>query len=495
MSTFNPSLKNILDWFSLLQMSNSLLLLDTYLTKNLGQSIPKQAYWVLSGLLPDPSTVEGQAWETVRTHADFKTVVDSCVDDYTQVNAVLHLTNIFMDNFVKSLGKVKPVSEEEITATEEHAAEVVEDVTTLILGCGEDETELAKDEMLTDVLLVVVSKVDLKVGDLLDLNIAMFAMFGLFASTEYQTPTEKMRQWEDLRQHVALSKFVELCGNLKEINDAALRDSRALSGVTINHTPGAFGRNTRNSEKLGVAAKNPLVLAKFGDNTFSNRERQDVRAAGQGDLVLICDESGSMQEGNDPLAPRLLVDKVRNQSMVSATLEQVNKARGKYFSDNLDKDAQCFNLEVAMAGIATSRGRKVTALRFDAGQIRQFRYAVDSYASWLDYSKIFFGGGTTISRVLEQALDGVKNRHTDIVILTDGYIGDDPTEFPTVAKKLSDYKANGGVVWVVYIGSSHGDVPWATYTIDVKDLMASDGNLYKLFKSVGTDRSEGRRSL
>lgn len=506
----NISTKNVFKWLGLLTMSNNLLSLDTFLEKSLGLALPKQACFLLDGCTPDTTNSVGKAWQVIHDNPDFQRVKDSVVDDLTLVNAIIHLTDIFINSFVTDRMLItKELSANELQTAQKDAVEDLEVVKDQIMSELSDNEPDSEDQLqeegLTPVMecyvleqgetgnITIVAFVDLQIAVLENTNTTMsltLAMFAKAGGAEYLTPTEKLRQWEDLRQHVGLRQFVDLLGNISQIEKAAYRESKAQVGVTTSRSLGEFGRTTSTADRLQVGAGNPNALIKIPTKTFNNHVKEEVLPSGLGDLIFIRDESGSMQQGYTH--PRLDSGKTPPKYK----MEQINKARGSALQD-CDKDTQATNLETSMAAIATSRGRKVTAFAFGDGRVRSFRYGIESYDAWKKHMKICFGGGTVITSVLKQALQCVTNKHTDIVIATDGEILDDPRKDQTTSLLLDKYTASGGVIWVIYIGLNPTPVPWATYSIGVDDLMSANANsdLFKMFQHVSKDRSEGRRSL
>lgn len=263
-----------------------------------------------------------------------------------------------------------------------------------------------------------------------------------------------------------MKSLVNFLGWMRRVVKGARRRGKRAVGEFTGYRPGSWGSNTHPMEMAEVAAGNPIYLTRMVENQLTNRNFREDRPLGKGPVIVLRDESDSMDSDN------MVIDGK------TCTLHQA-----------------ALSFEVALASIMNKEKRDLIGIAWSAGGTRQHTYGekgVDEH--W----GAFIGGGTRIEPALEEALKVAKDyvKGADMLIITDGDLQMDPrspqrTWEQSNVEMLQEYRERGGRVWAIVINPRVQDVAhklaWVDGWVTVNDMRAGE-KVADMLEKMSADR-------
>lgn len=270
---------------------------------------------------------------------------------------------------------------------------------------------------------------------------------------------EIARVTEMVQDDELLAAIMEWAGKFRRVASAA--QTRKTNEGPGERSGFKFGRHLNRlvqSEvaRFGVEEAELLQLKKLATNRAMEREYESVEKVGKGGIVVVVDESSSMNHAG------------RNEQAkaLAAALALVAKSQDRW---------------IGLVGF--SGGKEANILSFAPGE-----WDVDQFAGWLTH---FYGGGTTTdvpvhelpTTIWDQFMgSGLARGKTDVIMVTDGHLDAGPEEVDSwnawkAAEKVTSY----GLV----IGYQSGDFNLLCDRLwHVADLNAGQSCIEEMFGEI-----------
>lgn len=266
---------------------------------------------------------------------------------------------------------------------------------------------------------------------------------------------------------ISLKSLVNFLGWMRRVVKGARRRGKAAVGEFTGYRPGAWSSNTHPMEMGEVAKGNPVYLTRMVENQLTNRNFREDRPLGKGPVIVLRDESDSMDSDS------MVIDGK------TCTLHQA-----------------ALSFEVALATVMNKEQRDLVSIAWSAGDTRQYTYGEKGMD---EHWGAFIGGGTRIEPALQKALEVAKEyvRGADMLIITDGDLQMDPRSSNHNWKQqnvemLEEYRERGGRVWAIVINPKHQDVShklgWVDGWVTVQDVRAGE-KVADMLEKMAADRT------
>ena len=265
---------------------------------------------------------------------------------------------------------------------------------------------------------------------------------------------------------ISLKSLVNFLGWMKRVVKGARRRGRAAVGEFTGYRPGTWGSNTHPMEMAEVAKGNPIYLTRLVENQLTNRTFKEDRPLGKGPVIILRDESDSMEQD------RMTIDGKQ------CTLHQA-----------------ALSFEVALATVMNKEKRDLVSIAWSSGDTRKYTYGEQGMD---EHWGAFIGGGTRIEPALKMAMETAKEyvRGADVLVITDGDMQLDPrtTNHSWDAQHvemLQEFRERGGRVWAIVINPKPGDVAhklaWMDGWVTIQDMRAGE-KVADMLEAMAADR-------
>lgn len=252
---------------------------------------------------------------------------------------------------------------------------------------------------------------------------------------------------------ISMKSLVSFLGWMRRVVKGARRRGRAAVGEFTGYRPGSWGSNTHPMEMAEVAAGNPIYLTRMVENQLTNRTFKEDRPLGKGPVIVLRDESDSMDQDG------MVIDGK------GCTLHQA-----------------ALSFEVALATIMNKEKRDLVSIAWSAGDTRQYTYGEKGMD---EHWGAFIGGGTRIEPALKMAMEVASGyvRGADVLVITDGDLQMDPRSASHIwdqqnVEMLQEFRARGGRVWAIVINPKAQDVShklgWMDGHVTIADMRAGE---------------------
>lgn len=266
---------------------------------------------------------------------------------------------------------------------------------------------------------------------------------------------------------ISMKSLVNFLGWMRRVVKGARRRGKAAVGEFTGYRPGTWSSNTHPMEMAEVAKGNPIYLTRMVENQLTNRNFREDRPLGKGPVIVLRDESDSMDSDN------MVIDGK------TCTLHQA-----------------ALSFEVALATVMNKEQRDLVSIAWSAGDTRQYTYGEKGMD---EHWGSFIGGGTRIEPALQKALEVAKEyvRGADMLIITDGDLQMDPRSSNHNWKQqnvelLEEYRERGGRVWAIVINPRHQDVShklaWVDGWVTVQDMREGE-KVADMLEKMAADRT------
>lgn len=307
-------------------------------------------------------------------------------------------------------------------------------------------------------------------------------IIGSFAGNEPGTPTEKRRIVEEFHRARGTRNFARFLGFAETVVSAATREVHGAHGHRKGYTRGRFDGRVTASEKAKLASGDLMALSRFADGKLRKVITNSQRPMGNGDVYFLRDESSSMR-GNSARDMAKEVDYDLN------AMSDSERADWLAFLRLPDKDTQALNLEIALAYWFKKTGRKLTSVAWDSANTRVYEYGTPGLETHLN---TFLNGGTRLGHVLTKVFDLMRENHStddDILICTDGEIGDYPEHDAYLMTRINEFKARGGKIWAVLVdGMKSSKLGFADGILTIDSLTNAQKNLGEVVRKMTVNR-------
>lgn len=475
-SAFDHDMWSRWEWLNLLNFSPKLGHYHKASQTAYEYSFPQDSYYALTGSEPNASPI-GKKWTEVMQQDFFPKLVERMTNRDSTINTTIFLAQKFEEHYLKEPENPpeeqkgneqqkqkknpgnKPPTDKEIANAQKDLQQDQKD--------GEGDTEASEEagpqaggEINAKVAPLQITDEEI---EKLDEEIKAFdAMSGLLAGNG-MSPKET-RQWvEHNFDRFHLERLADLIGFGQRVMDGAARNNQGAVGEFTGYMNGGLGSNTSVMDRISVTNGSMLGMARLADRKLTNRKYDQEKPSGKGAAVILHDESSSMKE-----------------SFYTPT-----------------KDQQAINLQLALGSIFTKQGRPYTAIAWDDHSTRLYEYGKPGLEHHL---KEFLGGGTELGHAINKAITHINQNpeyatQADILVISDGEIGDAPMQ-DTKTKTLVDaFRAKGGRIWFILVGAELSErgkrrlQGLIDFYIEAKDLNSSEG-MAKILEGMATDRTE-----
>ncbi len=296
------------------------------------------------------------------------------------------------------------------------------------------------------------------------------AMEALAAFLTELRPGQRVPVAEELlRSDVDLRALAAFLGWSSRVVSGAARRGRAAAGELTGFGAAGWGDCVRPDEMLGVVDGEPTALARLAESALTTRKYVQQQPQGQGPVILLRDETGSML---DPDGAPL-------------------------------RTARAF--EVALAVAFNREHRDLLAVAWSSRGTRSYAYGDPGLQAHLH---AFLGGLTQIGQALQEAVRLARDyvAGADLLVVTDGLLQRLPTESTAdftarLSDSLHEFREMGGRCWVVVVLAAsvpdsllQSTLGWADGWVRLESLHAGVG-LADLLTQVATRRAPSRQLL
>lgn len=265
---------------------------------------------------------------------------------------------------------------------------------------------------------------------------------------------------------VSMKSLVNFLGWMKRVVKGARRRGKAAVGEFTGFRPGAWSSNTHPMDMAEVSKGNPIYLTRMVENQLTNRNFREDRPMGKGPVIVLRDESDSMDHDSMTIDGQ------------SCTLHQA-----------------ALSFEVALADTMNKEKRDLVSIAWSSGDTRMYTYGEKGMD---EHWGSFIGGGTRIEPALEAALKVSQEyvRGADILIITDGDLQMDPRSKSHAwdqhnVELLEEFRERGGRVWAIVINPRHSSIEhklaWVDGWVTVEDMRAGE-KVADMMEKMAADR-------
>ena len=411
-TAFEHELWDRWEYIRFLSSSLDLQKLDAEQSQNLGYALVQDAFYALSGCVPKVETPLGRAWERL-----------ICTDGFIKAQGAFKTGPLGRYLAVTEILSAISISREEQEQQQEESPQPE----GVGVYCNDDSA--GEDSDGTLMLAVNNTEMSLIAGSE---RIAGFD--ALFSLLEGEKPAKRLDAALAIQEAQKLDMFMlaELLGWAQRTVGDVTRHTAATEEL-VGYGVGQWDAQVTQTEMLAVADCDLYALARFADGALARRSMSGKRPAGRGPVVVLRDESLSMQEEINLRSP-------------SGTTRHAAKHMW----------AQC--LEIALAAAFNAADRELVGLAWSARGWREHTYGQPGFEK---YIAGYLGGLTRVEPALTRAMELVRQYQwkADILIITDGMLqtsGIYGNPNAGWAEFVKDFRDAGGRVWalVVDLGDS-----------------------------------------
>lgn len=385
--SFHHETWDLYDYLGMLDYSSRLRTMDEQVAATSGRTIVQDAYFAIQGLEPRGDSPLGKTWKDAMGKPEFRELQQHArTDNDHMALAVMGLART-VQNLISQAERTSGSTFEDRWAAAQDSGQ---ELPVIAFGAGQIE----------------------KVDDDAEATAAFVAAVG--ASLEGNA-SERFEKGCALAARIDVRAFADLLGWARTVVSGAARKHRGGTEELTGYRQNGWTARTVATEMLAVADGDLYTLAKLADNDLTNREYKSMKPQGKGPVILLRDESGSM--------------------------------------DRADRHPKAQAFELALADAFNREGRDLVSIRWSTYVADPYTYGTPGIERHLGS---FFDGGTRPLEAIDKALE-VADEYVpgaDILILTDGsFVAPEHTS-RMAAEKVADFKADGGRVWGVAFGDA-----------------------------------------
>lgn len=479
-SAFRPHAWDKIEVDSIVHNSAALNSLEEQDRDRFGRSIVRDAVYALKGIEPNPDDALYDAWQSIRNTQEFSTMQQRAQKDRVSLMIQAGVLATLARRALADANpgglddpdvEADPQSDPERPSLHEllEAGLSFSDAIQQINAEAEAE-ELAQalaqaqagaedpgdpgDGQLPQIAMPVQAE-QMQQGSDSALAHTILAK-GLMASLDGK-PNERLDAAISLFHVVDAKYYARLLGWADRIVCGETHRIRASGGDLTGYSLDAWSDNVLPEEMLAVAEGQLPALAAVAESslTVTTHEREDP--AGRGPVVVLRDESGSMWVG------------------------QREKLDGNATSTNGNhRDALSF--EVSLAAVFNKQNRDLISIRWGTETRPPYVYGEPGLNKHL---RSFLNSGTDLVSCIQAGIDAAHKyaKAADLLVITDARLGTevgDAAEFSAKMRKLTqEFRAYGGRVWVLVVGTYSGAGAfldgWVDGWTSLEKIETSDG--------------------
>lgn len=238
-----------------------------------------------------------------------------------------------------------------------------------------------------------------------------------------------------------LKYLTKMLGFARSTMLGAKRSVDATTGELTKYRHVSWSDNLHPVDRVGLATSSLRAKVQLAEGTLRARNYEDHKPKGRGPVILLRDETRSMSSPPE------------------------HRQDGRLW---VSKHNMALSLEIALASVFNQEKRDLVSIPWTGTRTRRYTYGEPGLKNHLD--KFFYGSSTLIEDALQEGVKvaGEYVDGADIVVLTDGQIGDGEKHFGSITE---DFLKNGGRIWVILFDvPSARKMPWASGIIRVDDL-------------------------
>lgn len=428
------------DLLNLLKYSPLLSSADEQNLINTGRSLVADAFYALSGQTPNGDDVLGANWSRLMAEPSFPKMPK---DYQEQVAVVLSLAGLITKQVFEH-------QEEIVNQQDEQAAEQVQDGN---LETGEMGSQPGDGE----------GQGIVSIGQVIDAEEQGKEMLKLARSLQGgidgASPALVFDKAMTLTTQFDLDLFANILGWAEQYAGGAARENREGSENLTGFCLGGWSDNVDVYDMIRVAQGDPTALIAFSEESLSNYEYDSQDPMGRGAVIVMQDQSTSMLETTWGGKTKYQVALTMEVALASVMQEQRRDLMSMCWSDKVER----YDRENTKCGIVP----RVSTYTYGEPGIEQ-------------HLRTFLRGGTSIIPALEAAIKEAEQyaEPCDILIISDmEFNGDDATTRSQAEAIVEEYRANGGRVWGIFVGSTkptEHQVGWMDGWVHSNKLTASE---------------------
>lgn len=496
-------------WLYNLRTSPRLLRANCWFIRNYKYSVVQDAYYALLGRKPVTGSVGSDQWESITSDPQFALLRQGLPagDTLAWTTAVFYLASIFTNTYLipnRDVVDLDWLSDMAERLDAQIAGEMEEEGEKGGKGEGElirpfspspfppfHPSPPLKTPPSPDPAVFKRNgrvRVDLDVSVILGTIEQLQTMSGLFRSPESgvqsqdsglrtydksltgHDPREVNRVIEDFTDFAGIQHLAKILGRAGFSMMESFHKTHLPNRVGDMIAFGSLNAGTRTVDRFLFVNQHPLGISRYVEGRMLNHGIREMPTPERGPVYIFSDESESMDGKTGRMTPT-------QRFKLTHPLGPSQMQR---------KDEQAKTFEVAIAALLAKSGRNTIGVAWDAKMTRFFDYGSGDIAAFRHYMSQFYGGGTAIVHVLKKWLPKVKDK-SDIFIISDGAIADDPTDDSEVMDMIHEFRGKGGKIWLMYVGFNPDyTVTWPDITLKVEDLVNSE-TLKQVFVKLGQD--------
>lgn len=471
-TAFDHSLWDRFQWLEFLEWSRLLRLAHAHQIAEHDYSAIQDSFYVVEEDLPNSSPA-GQAWSKVMQSEVYPKLLGMITDKTSRVNVMLFLAKKYYEMLNQKEEEKKEEEKQQGGGEEEQneppnyqfhpdrsnqpdnqkesgeiTPEDIEQVRQILGKSEEGEVEADPqagpadmDFTPEEIESMQFSVSDKELEDLKEQIEGEQDMLGLLAGTG-QSPIEQRAFVEHAFNQYALRRMSKLIGWGENIVGGAVRTNKGAVGEFAEITPKSWNANVTAMDMHLVSSGHTLGAVKMAEGKLNTKINKDEAPLGKGGVVFLHDESSSMKGDS-------YIKSIQRKHTEYRTPEEQ-----EFLEQHPPKDLQAINLQLAMAHLFRKEGRAFTAIAWNDGGTRLYKYGTEGLENHLNS---FLSGGTSVTHALLKAFNVIQKdpqhrNNADIILATDGETMDYPEHDPDFIRESKKYRERGGRIWGIYIG-------------------------------------------
>lgn len=238
-----------------------------------------------------------------------------------------------------------------------------------------------------------------------------------------------------LASRIDFSTFKDLFGKTARIVRGASRKAETARGEMVGYKNDTWSDKVISTDMLAVAQGEMEAMVRLAEGTLQTRKFEGEEMQGKGPVVILRDETGSMQTS------------IPKQHAPALSLEVA-------LAHAFNKDGRDL---ITIAWATPSTGTRQYTWGGETVLYTKYNEKTISKSGLESHLRGFLNGySTKLEQGLVQALDAVDQYvpGADILIITDGYLHDSDVlaNSPALKTKLERFWEESGRIWVIILG-------------------------------------------
>lgn len=464
--SFEPDKWGRMEYLSLLRFSSQLTDLEEKMGNDYGRNLVSDAYFSLTGLVPEKRDVLGRAWARFSKEPNFRDLQELFAKDRpSQVIAVRNLAKAMADRFFRMTEETLSMDDADGSPFDEPSS-VIE---RLAMAEGDEEPI---NEAQAEAAMALGSEV---LGELANETEEEADLIrSLIGSLDADTPAAVFEKALGLTDLYDVRQFADILGWARRHTSGAFRENVAGKEELTGYSSSEWCDDIVPEDMMAVADGEPQALLAVAEGTLTKTEYVGRDPMGRGAVILLRDESISMLDWGS------------------------------------EKHKTALTMELALATVFNEQGRDLVSAawgsrveKFDRAYLTGKRAEVRRYTygepGLEKHVRSFMRSGTDLPPAMERGLEFADEYHDacDVLVLSDMELGN---ELPLINRQLeaitAPFKELGGRVWGVLFGDKRVKLDaWCDGYVAV-DKLRLDDDTGQILRGIATlDLGKGKRVL